>query len=145
MSAKVTGLIAVAVTLAATMISARACDGLEMESGWIREPPPHADVAAAFMRLRNRGATQLRLTKIGSPLFASSMLHETVTDDHGVTRMVMRHAVTIEPGAATLFAPGGLHVMLMKPRQPIEKGLVVPVEITCENGIFHSEIIVKRD
>lgn len=121
-----------------------ACVGLHAVDGWIREPPPHLDVLAAFMTLTNTGLTEIRITKVASPMFAHSMLHETLVRGDQV-HMARHDSLSIAAGASLQLKPGGMHVMLMQAREPIAGGQAIPLEITCENGSLNIELIVKRD
>ncbi|MGH8597660.1 MAG: copper chaperone PCu(A)C, partial [Gammaproteobacteria bacterium] len=85
--------------LLATITSpAFGCHGLVLDSGWVREPPPQAEVAAAFMVLHNTGPDELRISKISSRLFAASELHETIMRG-AHAHMAPRDAVILAPGA----------------------------------------------
>lgn len=121
-----------------------ACAGLQVVDGWIREPPPRTDVAAAFMTLTNTGLTEVRITKVASPQFAESMLHETIAHGDQV-HMAVHDNLTIAAGASLSLKPGGLHVMLMQAQAPIVNGQTIPLEITCEDGSLTIELIVRRD
>jgi periplasmic copper chaperone A len=133
-----------ALVVAGVSVSSWACPHLEALAPWLREPPPRAEVAAAFMTLWNRGDSPLRITAVTSPAFAGAMIHESVT--HGAqVHMEMREQIDIAPGARVNFEPGGLHVMLMQPNRPIKIGVTIPLKVTCESGTYSFDATVKRD
>ena len=123
-----------------------ACNGLSVEHGWVREPPPGSGVAAAFMTLHNTGATQIQITEVRSSRFDRVMMHESLTAD-GTARMVAHDRIAIAPNSATQLTPGGLHLMLMQPKSPIREGQRVDLELQCgqARGGVRVELPVHRD
>ncbi|MSR14499.1 MAG: copper chaperone PCu(A)C [Gammaproteobacteria bacterium] len=133
-----------AVLLTGMSLAGLACEDLDILDAWVREPPPNAGVAAAFMTFRNRGLAPLQITQMASASFASAAMHETVTSgDH--VHMASRKVVPIAAGEKVKFEPGGLHVMLMQPNRPLIAGMTVPLEVTCETGTRRFDLVIKRD
>jgi len=122
----------------------QACDGLEVEAPWVREPPPGAGAVAVFMRLRNTGAAPLQIDSVSAEGYGMGMLHETVREGD---RVGMRHvqAVAVPPGGAVALAPGGLHIMLMHPATPARTGDSVALTLTCAGRPVHVSVPVRRD
>ena len=68
------------------------------------------------------------------PQLGSVELHESVIED-GVARMVALDELALQPGATVQFAPGGKHLMLMRPGDDL-------VSVTLE---FHAgDTVVLR-
>ncbi len=111
-------------------ITAQACPGLEVHAAWVREPPPGSPGTAAFMQLHNAGTSPLTLTQWHSPQFGMTMLHATEVID-GEARMRAPAPLSLPPGTDVTLAPGGLHLMLMKPVQSLHEGDLVSIEINC--------------
>ncbi len=107
-----------------------ACPGLTVEHGWIRESPPGAPVAAAYLTFRNEAAGPLRIEGVASGRFAAAMFHETVHEGDRA-RMLHRHAIDVPAGGQVTLAPGGLHVMLMNPAIAPRAGEVIELEFKC--------------
>ena len=91
---------------------------------------PGARVAAAYMQIRNTGRTPITLVSAASPACEKVELH-TMSMDGGIMRMrELAGGVTISPGGAVSFAPGGMHLMLMGLRQQLMPGTTVAITLT---------------
>ena len=109
---------------------ARACPGLQVEDAWIREAPPGAMMTAAYARLRNAGSRLLSIDGALGKDFAAAELHRTVVEN-GLSRMVHGEPLQLEPGATSALAPGGWHLMLMRPAHALKAGDQVPLALKC--------------
>ncbi len=89
---------------------------LKFEDAWVRSTPPGAMMTAGFGRLVNHTEELLVITAYSSPAYGEVSLHQTVIEND-VSQMREVHALTIPPGEAVELAPGGYHLMLMKPTQ----------------------------
>jgi len=133
-----------AACVAGFLANAEACDGLQIEAPWVREPPPGAGAVAAFMTLRNTGAQPLLVDSVSAEGYGMGMLHETVRDGDKVS-MRHRHAVTVPAGGALALAPGGLHVMLMRPATAPRAGDAVALTLGCGDRTVRVSVPVRRD
>lgn len=117
--------------LAAATPSVWPCDGLSVENAWVREAPPVARTLVAYMDLSNRGAAPVTVTGIrAASIFSGSMLHGTEVVD-GVSRMRHVDELPLQPGDQARLEPGGLHLMLFKPSQPLRAGDQVELLVEC--------------
>lgn len=107
----------IALGLVLISMSAWACPGLQITDGWIRQAPPGAHVMAAYANLTNHGDKPLSITAISSPAFGAIEIHQTRIED-GESRMMALDDITIAPHEQTRLAPGGIHLMLFRPRSP---------------------------
>jgi periplasmic copper chaperone A len=105
---------------------------LEAGNAWVRATPG-ADMAAAYLTLRNVSANPVTVTGIESPIAGHALIHET-TVQQGQSRMRPREAVVVAPGSVVKFEPGGLHVMLHDLKQPLRVGQTVPLLIKLAGG-----------
>lgn len=121
---------------------AAACLGLLAEDAWIREAPPGATSTAGYARLRNAGEQALRIDGATAPAFASAALHRTVIEK-GVSRMRHGEALEIAAGASASLEPGGWHLMLMRPSQPLQAGDRVPLALKCGAETAEFMFVVK--
>lgn len=118
----------------AATAAAQACGGLEIHQAWVREAPPMARTLVAYMRLENSSTEALTVTGIAAANgFDGSMLHGTEIVD-GVSRMRHVDQLDLEPGHSAALAPGGLHLMLFEPQQPLREGDLVKLKIECASG-----------
>ncbi|WP_168735259.1 copper chaperone PCu(A)C [Pseudothauera rhizosphaerae] len=99
----------------------------------VRQPPPNAPAAGAFMTLRNTGATEVRLVAASSPAAGRAELH-THRHEDGMMKMRRIEAIAIRAGGEAVLQPGGLHVMLMDLKSPLGEGDVVPLELQFDDG-----------
>lgn len=101
---------------------------------WIREAPPGATVMAGYLELRNGTSRPQALVAASSSGFADVMMHRTVLKD-GMARMEHLSQLELAPGASAIFAPGGNHLMLMRPKQALRAGDSVLIELEFRGGL----------
>ncbi|MEJ2384175.1 MAG: copper chaperone PCu(A)C [Xanthomonadales bacterium] len=114
------------------------------EQGWVRAMPPSANMTAAYGVLRNGTAAPLTFVSFSSPAFGDVSLHRTVQVD-GMTRMREVESLTLQPGEQAELQPGGLHLMLMMPAEPLRTGADVPLVMTAADGrSFRFDVPVEQ-
>lgn len=126
-----------ALTLVVTLITANllACSvaeppaGLEWRNGWVRALPPGAGMTAAYGELRNNSQKTIELTAYDSNAFVHVSLHQSFMEN-GVSRMQEQEAMQIAAGETLLLQPGGLHLMLMKPKIEVKVGDEIEIGIS---------------
>jgi periplasmic copper chaperone A len=122
----------------ALLLLASACAGvsaqsLTAEKGWIRSAPPGAAMLAGYVRLSNSGDGELRILQASSSAFESVEIHRTIEED-GVARMRPVSFVVIPPGQSVDLEPGGLHLMLIRPRKKLIVGDNVVIDLVTSEG-----------
>ena len=105
---------------------------LVAQDAWVRATPG-ADIAAAYLTLRNVGKTAVTVTGVESPIAAHAMIHETKVEG-GQSKMRPHEQLVVAPGATVKLEPGGLHVMLHDLKQPLTVGQSVPLVILLAGG-----------
>lgn len=131
-------------TLATLSQTVSAAGRLQIDGAWIRTAPPGAMMLAGYATLRNAGDAPLTVVAASSDAFGEVSLHESVEVD-GVARMKALDAVEIAPGASVVLAPGGKHLMLMRPKHEIKPGESVKINIAVKSGDGASADFVVRD
>jgi periplasmic copper chaperone A len=127
-------LLAAAALFAATNASAADSDCTpRVRDGWLRLPPMSMPMLAGFGRIDNNCATPATIVSASSPAFDSVELHETRIVD-GISRMRAVPQLRLPPHGTATMKPGGLHLMLMQPRAPLQAGSRVAVEFTLADG-----------
>jgi copper(I)-binding protein len=99
-------------------------ESLHIAHPWSRATPRGASVGAGYLTIENRGALADRFVSvsISQELAGRAEIHEMAVHD-GVMRMrPLPHGIEIAPGMAARLEPGGLHVMFLDLRRPLEKG-----------------------
>lgn len=124
--------------------AAQAAGRLEVSGAWIRTAPPGAMMLAGYATLRNSGDAPLTVTGADSEAFGDVSLHESVEVD-GVARMKALGPVEIAPGASVVLAPGGKHLMLMRPKRALASGESIKIHIATASGEGASADFVVRD
>ena len=105
---------------------------LVAEDAWVRATPG-ADMAAAYLSLRNTSQNPVTVAGVESPVAGHAMIHET-TVQGGQSRMRPHEPLVIGPGATVKLQPGGLHVMLHDLKQPLTIGQKVPLVLSLAGG-----------
>lgn len=122
-------------TFAATPLLAQKFDQgtLTITHPWARPTPPGLTVSAMYFSIKNHGNAADRLIGWSSPVAGRTELHETRMEG-GMAKMRPVESVTI-PAQGTIKAePGGLHVMLLDLKQPLEVGKKIPVTLKFERA-----------
>jgi copper(I)-binding protein len=107
-------------------------DGLSLSGGWMRIIVTSRP-AAGYFTLRNDGSAERKLVGASSPGCGMMMLHRSKTED-GVDKMMPVKAVTVPAHGSIRFAPGGYHLMCMRPKAVMKPGKSVPVTLTFGDG-----------
>jgi copper(I)-binding protein len=123
---------------AATMVPLRAAaaapaGAVRVREAWARWLPAGLP-AAGYLTLVNDSDADAFVTAVTSPDYDHVMLHESYTGPGGTSGM--RHVDRLRVpahGSATL-APGGYHLMLMKPLRKLAPGDTVTVTLEFEDG-----------
>ncbi len=114
------------------MVSAQQ-PGIKAGGAWMRIAPFHSPSMIAYLQINNSGHIRDVLLSASSPQFEKVWVQQNVTID-GLTRMMSRSAVSIEPGKTVSFAPGGIHLMMMKPQEPLQEGQQILIELFFERA-----------
>jgi hypothetical protein len=108
-------------------------DELTIDDAWIRAAPPGAHMLAGYASLRNTGSADVRLVSAASDRFGLVEVHRTVEVD-GVARMREVDVVEIPAGGEVQLAPGGLHLMLMRPQRDTVEGERIVMRLRFDDG-----------
>jgi copper(I)-binding protein len=109
---------------------------LHIEHPWSRATPKGASVGAGYLVIENRGSAADRFlsVKVSSEIAGRTEMHEMAVTD-GVMRMrPLAKGVELAPGKTAKFEPGGLHVMFMNLKRPLEKGQRIKATLVFEKA-----------
>jgi len=109
-------------------------DAVAVRDAWIREAPPGMSMMAGYMELRNNTSRPQVLVAASSSGFESAMIHRTIVKD-GMAGMVHAPRIELAANASLIFAPGGYHLMLMKPKRTLRAGDPVVVNLEFRGGL----------
>ncbi len=122
------------VTAASTVRAAEPdSDLVAIMNAWVREAHSQAKVNAGYMTLVNVGSDDLTLVKVESEAYAHIEVHEMATVD-GLMEMREVTDLVIPAKGQIQFEPGGLHLMLMGPREQLATGQSVDMTLTFKSG-----------
>ncbi|MFK7886685.1 MAG: copper chaperone PCu(A)C [Gammaproteobacteria bacterium] len=99
----------------------------------LNDAPPGVRMRAGYLSIENTTATPRKLVSASSTAYALVEFHRTVEID-GQSRMREEKDVTIAPGQTVIFEPFGLHIMLMRPAEPLVADRDVVIELCFANG-----------
>ena len=91
------------------------------------------DVAALYLTIRNGGAEDDTLVAVHSASAGRAEIHDQMRDGDMVHMRPQEHVV-VPADDAVVFAPGGLHVMLMELTAPVVAGDTLVVEFRFSRG-----------
>lgn len=107
--------------------------GLTAEAAWVRTPPPGARMLAGYVELHNQGDQAVELVGAEADDFAMVEIHQSYRED-GRMRMREVNPLVIEAGDTAVLAPGGLHLMLMRPTRQLVDGEQVDIRLINAQG-----------
>ncbi len=107
--------------------------GLTIQDARIPEGPPVAPVLAGYLVIENPGDRPVRIVAASSPDFAAVEIHEMRMKD-GMMEMKRLPELTVPAGGKVELAPGGLHLMLIKPGRPLRAGDQARVVLELDDG-----------
>lgn len=112
-----------------------------VDSAYIPAAPPSSSVLAAYMTLSNTGSVPRVITGVTADGFGMVHVHRTTVSDDGVSSMSPMHHLELGPGETVVLAPGGLHLMLMKPDGTALSRESVAVTLKFANGESMSVLV----
>ena len=101
---------------------------IQIEDPWARAVPPNAKNSAIFLDLRNESEQLRKLVEVHSEVAERVELHMT-KDEDGMLRKERLQEVLIPALETQSFHPGGIHIMLIGLRDPLEVGRVIELEL----------------
>ena len=117
---------------------ARAADydvgSIHISQPWSRATPKGAASGAGYMTVTNKGTAPDRVSCVSSDASAQCQIH-TMTMEDGVMKMrPVEGGIEIAPGATVMLKPGGLHVMLLDLKHPLEPGQSVKATLKFDHA-----------
>lgn len=127
-------IVAAAFSLASPIASAAGAECVpQVKDGWIRVPPARIPVLAGFGTIDNACDTSATVVSGTSPDFDDVSIHETRFED-GMAKMRSIPKLVVPAGDSATLKPGGLHMMLMKPKAMPVAGDVIRIDFQLEDG-----------
>ena len=111
--------------------SATAIAAPVVSQSWIKTTIPGSAVSAAYMQIKS--AAPFKLIKAESSAAGIVEIHD-MKMNAGVMEMKALDAINVPANKAVALKPGGMHVMLMNVKKPINKGDKIPMTLTFEGA-----------
>ncbi len=112
--------------------------------GWIKQLPPVVPMRAGYLQIKNDSDQPMEITALQSNAFKTVEMHETKMDD-GMMKMLELDSIKLPAQTTVEFKPGGKHLMLIAPIQPLQIGNMVQVTATFSDASTQSfELEVKK-
>ncbi len=110
---------------------------------WARPTANGQSVGGGYLKLTSQGGAD-RLVSATTPLAASVELHR-MSMDGDVMRMRRVDAIEVPAGQTVELKPGGLHLMLMGLKQPLQLGEKIPLTLQFEKaGAVNVELKIEH-
>jgi len=119
--------------LLALLLPASAFAELEFSDAWIKNLPSSIPVRAGYMTIHNTGPGKQGIVAVRSEAFDSVEIHRSFTQD-GMMRMEAIERIEIEADASVQLEPGGLHMMMMMPKEATSPGDEIVIFIELDDG-----------
>lgn len=117
------------------LLPAIASAHMVIEDAYARVSSDAAISGAAFMSIFNHSDLDDRVVSASSEISERVELHTHEQDESGVMRMIeLEDGIPIEAGETVLLERGGLHVMFLGLREPLNHGDEVEVTLTFEHA-----------
>jgi len=105
-----------------------------ISDAWVRQPPPGAAVAAAYLHLSNPGAQDERLLAVDTPAAERVEIHDMQMVSGMMQMREISDGVRLPAGETVTLAPGGRHLMLIAPRHELGIGDEVMLTLRFEHA-----------
>ncbi len=99
---------------------------------WIRALPGDLP-SAGYFNVMNMSDKPIGLVGVETDAFGMAMLHQTQSNG-STTTMVMVDKAPVPANGTLHFAPGGYHLMLEKPKHPLEVGSSIALTFSFDDG-----------
>jgi copper(I)-binding protein len=112
---------------------AQAAPPLNISDAWVAEGPPVASVLAGYLTIENPGSKDISITGASCPDFKAVEIHE-MHMANGMMEMKQIEKLLVPAGGRVQLAPGGFHLMLIKPNKIFKAGDTLTVTLTLDTG-----------
>jgi len=129
-------LLAAAICLLASLAMAEDAriGALEIVHPWARATPKGASTGAAYATIKNTGSVPDRL--VGGTVAGAARVevHEMTMDGNVMRMRELKGGLEIKPGESATLKPGGVHLMLLELKTPLERGKPVKGTLVFERA-----------
>jgi copper(I)-binding protein len=109
-------------------------DSITVNKAWVADAPPNSTMYAGYLTIKNSGSEAVELLAVSSPKFKKIEIHQTQII-RNIARMVEQDGLPIFENETTTFAPGGLHLMMIGPKNKMNVGDKIELTLKFENNL----------
>lgn len=129
--------------LPTSRLQAAQADHVTASHAWIRLLPGNLP-ASGYVTLRNSGATAATLVAAHTDTYASAMIHQSVQEVDGTSRMTMVEHLTIPAHGEVSLAPASYHLMLLQAARALKAGDNVDIALDFSDGSqLHTRFLLR--
>lgn len=121
------------------------CQTIFFLDGWTRSAPEGVPTSAAYGVIVNLGTEPDTLVGARSMAVEAVEIHEMSMNGDVMQMSPVEGGLMIPPGGYVELMPGGLHIMLINPLQPIETDARLMLTLTFENAGDMTMMLPVRD
>ncbi|GLQ45305.1 hypothetical protein GCM10007862_03560 [Dyella lipolytica] len=114
-------------------LHAAQADHVTASHAWIRLLPGDLP-AGGYVTLQNNGATAATLVAAQSAAYASVMIHQSLQETDGTSRMAMIGRLMIPAHGDMSLVPASYHLMLQQASHPLKVGDSVDITLDFADG-----------
>jgi copper(I)-binding protein len=114
-------------------LQAAQADHVTVNHAWIRLLPGDLP-AAGYVTLQNNDSKAATLIAARSKAYASVMLHQSMQETDGMSRMAMIEHLAIPAHGTISLAPASYHLMLQQAAHPLKAGDDVDITLDFADG-----------
>jgi periplasmic copper chaperone A len=106
---------------------------IQVDDAWSRATLGQSRTGAAYLTLATRAANADRLVSASATVAGKVELHNHIMVGN-VAQMRPVDAIEVAPGSPTVLQPGGLHIMLLDLKAPLQAGTSFPLTLVFEKA-----------
>ena len=107
---------------------------VRISDAWARETISGQTSTAAYVTLKNEGASDDRLVSVSAEAPAMAMIHSSESSDAIARMRPMDSGLAVPAGATIELEPGGTHVMVTGLRAPLNVGDTLKLSMRFEKS-----------
>lgn len=108
--------------------------GIKINDAWVRMAPPTVKIHGGYLTIVNETGETQELVDAYSEGYESIEIHISRVE-HGIAKMQRLESLKIPAGGKAEFKPGGMHLMLLGAKKPLEHGALIPIRLGFRKGI----------
>ena len=117
---------------------------VRIENPQAAETPPGAKTGAVYLDIVNTGSADRLLGAEAGDVAGHIELHTTLLEGN-MMRMRKVEAIDLASGATTSLKPGGLHIMLIEMKKPLQAGQDFPLTLRFEKaGVMQVSVPIRK-